>query len=636
VRRESGASGTAPRWAALAIALAVAAVYQGTLAGPLIYDDHLWITWNPSIRHLWPLTGFLSPPADSVAYGRPVLSLTLAINHAISGNAAWSYHLANLGIHMMAALALFGIARRTLELRPGPVPETRDRVLLALAVALLWAVHPLQTESVTYVIQRAESLMGLFYLLTLYCFIRSVQPPAPRAWRLLSVLACLLGMGTKEVMVTAPLIVLAYDRTFVAGSFQEALRLRWRLYLGLAGTWLVPALLAAGLHGRGVGLGLGYTWWAYALTECWVVPHYVLLSLWPYPLVFDYGTDVVGTIGEAIPWSIALAALAAAAWAAFRRRALLGFAGAWFFVILAPASSVIPVAFQPMAEHRMYLPLAGVVALLVAVSWALLGRRSLPVLLAAALALGIEARLRNGDYRSDTAIWGDTVLRRPTNPRARIALGSALALEGRDAGAAEQFQAALRVDPGSFEARRNLGLALFHMGRFEEALAQYRIAARSAPGSAPLHYDMGMALEVAGRLDQAVAEYGEAVRLDPQDGEAHNNLGGALFRQGRVGEAIAQYQLAILFIPDSARVHYNLAMALALMGRTGEAIGEYRATLRLEPGFAEAHNNLGGVLAQAGRTSEAIDEYEEALRIRPGYEKPRANLEELRARAPDR
>ena len=158
VNRETGASAPVPLWApVLAIVLATAAVYGGTLGGPLIYDDHLWITWNSSIRHLWPISGVLHPPADSVAFGRPVLSLTLALNYAISGNGAWSYHLANLGIHILAALALFGVARRTLELRPGLVPAGRDRVLVAFAVALLWAVHPIQTESVTYVIQRWSS-----------------------------------------------------------------------------------------------------------------------------------------------------------------------------------------------------------------------------------------------------------------------------------------------------------------------------------------------------------------------------------------------------------------------------------------------------------------------------------------------
>jgi protein O-mannosyl-transferase len=515
VRRDSRVSATSLRWAAvLGIVLAAASVYRGTFSAPLIYDDRIWITENPSIRHLGSLGAVLSPP-DLAVRGRPVLSLSLAANYAASGDSPWSYHLANLAIHIGAALALFGIMARTLAYRTARFPTGSDRIIAAFAVAVLWAVDPLQTESVTYVSQRAESLMGLFYLLTLYCFIRGAQDPDPRAWQLLSVASCALGMATKEVMVTAPLIVLAYDRTFVAVSLREALRLRWRLYLGLACTWLVLGFLSVGLRGRGVGFGLGYSWWSYGLTECWVVGHYILLALWPHPLVLDYGTDIIGGIRDALPWMCALAVLAGVALIALARRSALGFAGAWFFLILAPSSSIVPVAFQPMAEHRMYLPLAAVMAVVVAAAWTCAGRRSLPLLAAAALALGIGAFDRNRAYRSESSIWNDTVLKRPGNPRARMALGGALALEGRSADAARQFAEALRIDPGDYEARRSLGLALYNLGRTDDALAQYRLIAPPTPDSAPLHYDIGLALERSGRRAEAAGQYREALRLDP-------------------------------------------------------------------------------------------------------------------------
>lgn len=613
------------------IVLATVAVYRGTLSVPLIYDDHLWITWNPSIQHLRSLAAVLSPPAGSVVSGRPVLSLSLALNYAASGNSAWSYHLANLVVHILAALTLLGIVRRTLAFRPDLVPSSRDRVIPAFAVALLWAVHPLQTESVTYVVQRAESLMGLFYLLTLYCFIRGVQEQGSRTWRLLCVLCCLLGMGTKEVMVTAPLAVLAYDRTFVAESFRGALRLRWRLYAGLASTWVLLALLAADLRGRGVGFGLGYGWWSYGLTECWVIVHYVLLAVWPHPLVFDYGTDIVGTLRQALPWACVLAALVAGTLYAFARRSALGFAGVWFLLILAPASSIVPVAFQPMAEHRMYLSLAAVAAVVVAGFWAWLGRLCLPWVLVLASALGACAYERNLAYRNEISIWSDTVLRRPSNARAHIALGSALALEDRNAEAAEQFTEALRIDPGDFEARRNLGLALYHMGRSDEALAEYRRIAAPKPDSAPLHFDIALALDRAGRAGEAIGEYERALRLDPGDGEARTNLGIALFQAGRVAEAVVQYGLALRSLPDSAQVHFNLGMALARLGGIERAIAQYQEAVRLQPGYAEARNNLGILLAETGRVPEAIAQYEEALKIRPDYAMARANLAALKA-----
>ena len=513
------------RWAAiLAIAAAVGAAYRGALAAPFLYDDHVWVTGNASIKSLWPVSRVLAPAANPLVRGRPVLNLSLALNHAVGGDRPWGYHAVNLAIHIGAALALFGVARRTLGLLGSRFPGEGDRLLAALAVALLWALHPLHTEAVTYVSERSESLMGLFYLLTLYGFIRGSAPGASRAWLPLSAAACLLGMATKEVMVTAPLAVLAYDRTFVAGGARAALRLRPRYYGSLALTWLVLAWLCAGLRARGVGYGLGFTWWGYGLTECRAVAHYALLALVPFPLVFDYGAHLAGSAIGAVPWALALAALAAAVGAAFRRRTLAGFAGAWFLGILAPASSVVPVAFQPMAEHRMYLPLAGVAALAVAGAWAWLGRRSLPLLSAAALALGVLTHLRNADYRSEVAIWSDTVLRRPSNPRARLALGEALAGEGRHREAAAQFAEALRIDPGDFEARHGLGLALFHMGRPVEALVQYRSVVAPTPDSAPLHRDTALALERLGRLPEAAEEYARAARLDPEDAQARAGL----------------------------------------------------------------------------------------------------------------
>ncbi len=637
ISRDTESSAGSLRWAAiLAIVLSAIVVYRGTLAAPLIYDDRLWITWNPSIQHLRSIMAVLSPPAGSVVFGRPVLSLSLALNYAVSGENAWSYHLGNLGIHILAALVLFGIVARTLEFRPAAVPTEGDRTLAAFAVALLWALHPLQTESVTYVIQRAESLMGLFYLLTLYCFIRGARSPQPRAWHLGAVLFCLLGMATKEVMVTAPLIVLAYDRTFVAGSFREALRLRRGLYLGLACTWIVPGFLTLGLHGRGVGYGLGYSWKAYGLTECWVVAHYLLLALWPHPLVFDYGTDIVGGLRDVLPSACLLAVLVGATLIAFIRRTVLGFAGVWFFLILAPSSSVVPVAFQPMAEHRMYLSLAAVMVLLVAGAWAALGRRSILVVLAAALVFGTCSYARNRDYRTEASIWADTVQRRPRNSRAHLALGSALAMEWRNQEAAEQFEETLRIDPGDFQARRNLGMAFYHMGRAEDALAQYRAIAPPTPDSAALHYDIGLALDLAGRTDQAIGEYTRAVELNPADAEARNNMGSALFRTGRDMDAVLQYGRALSISPDSARIHFNLALVLVRMGGIEKAMGQYREAIRIEPGYAEAHNNLGNLLEQVGDTAAAIAQYEMAVRAKPDYAAARLNLERLRALSPPR
>ena len=336
------------------------------------------IVENPTIRQLWPLSKALCPPNHGEPVtGRPLLNLSLAVNYAISKLDVWSYHATNLAIHLLGSLLLFGILRRTFLL-----PAMRERwgaaaTPLAFVIALFWAIHPLQTESVTYISQRAESLVGLFYLLTLYCFIRGVDSARADGSGIRgAALACLLGMASKEVMVSAPLIVLLYDRTFLAGSFREAWRRRGRFYVALAGTWLLLGWLVISAGGRGgtAGFGVGISWWAYLCTQFGAIVHYLRLCVWPHPLLLDYGTGTAHGVWEILPYAIVLGLLGAATVAALWRWPKVGFLGAWFFAILAPTSSVVPVATQTVAEHRMYLPLAAVLTGLV-VGGYLVGQR---------------------------------------------------------------------------------------------------------------------------------------------------------------------------------------------------------------------------------------------------------------------
>jgi hypothetical protein len=320
---------------AVGLIAAVALVYWNSLGAPFLFDDAGAVTDNPTIRRLDSLA-VLRPPADgSTTTGRPVVNLSYAINYAISGENVWSYHALNIAIHALAALTLMGIIRRARPCARGWSPPTGDAsipsrapsILPAFLIALLWALHPLQTESVVCVAQRTETLCGLWYLLTLYGFIRATDPscsgrPWSRRWLAVSIAACLVGMGTKEVMVTAPLVVLLYDRTFVAGTFAAAWRQRRGYYAGLAATWLLLAWLvldSRGARGASAGFGLGVSWWTYLLKQCEAILLYLQLSIWPHPLVLDYGTAVVDSLA-AVWWQafVVVALLTATAWALVR------------------------------------------------------------------------------------------------------------------------------------------------------------------------------------------------------------------------------------------------------------------------------------------------------------------------------
>jgi len=589
-----------PGWPAAAggaaLAAAAIAAYSGTFSVPFLFDDDASIAGNPTIRHLG--TAFW-PPANRTVTGRPILNLSLAVNYALSGTAVWSYHALNLAIHILAGLVLFGIVRRTLGPRGYSAPTA-----LAFSTALLWTLHPLQTQAVTYIAQRAESLMGLFYLLTLYCFIRGAGTDDPRGspWLALSVASCLLGMATKEVMASAPLIVLLYDRTFVAGSFREAFRRRWRVHGAMAATWLVLAFLVLSAHRRegGAGSVAAAAWWRYALTQLPAIAHYLRLCFWPYPLVFDYGTALSAPSLQILPSALLVAGLAAATLLALIRRPAAGFLGASFFAILAPSSSLVPVAGETMADYRMYLPLIPVAVLVVLEVDRRLGRAAPALWLILAAALGLATARRNRDYSSEQAIWSDTVAKRPGNYRARNNLGLLLSkVPGGLDGAVEQYREALRLNPGSAEEHINLGDALLNVpGRLDEAIAQFEEARRLEPALYGAYIGMGNALSrVPGRLDEAIAQFGEALRLKPDSAEGHFNLGNALSRApGRLDEAIAQYEEALRLRPAYARAHFGLAVALlGLGGRTAEARAHLEAGLRLQPGDAQARQILDGI-----------------------------------------
>jgi tetratricopeptide (TPR) repeat protein len=629
-----------PTWfAVLLIAGGALLAYHNTFAVPFIFDDNSSIAENPTLRNL--ATAW-SPPQGGghTVSGRPFLNFTLALNHLTGGTSVWGYHLVNLLIHVAAGCTLFGIVRRTL-VRPLLVARFgRDATWLALAVALLWTLHPLQTQAVTYIVQRAESLVSLMYLLTLWCFIRAADfcllSKGSSRWNWWSVAAwfsCLLGMASKEVMVTAPVMVALYDRVFVAGSWREVWKQRGGLHLALAATWLLLAWLVIGTAGRGgtAGLGGAMSPWGYALTQVGAVVHYLRLVLWPQPLVFDYGKDLVAGWREVWWQALILFPLALASlWAAWRGR-VVGYLGVFFFVVLAPSSSFVPVVTQTMSEHRVYLALAAVVVLVVAGLYSVMGRRSFAVFAIMAVGLAAATVRRNHDYRTELAIWEDTVVKRPANVRALAALGAIHQAAGRMDEARVLLQEAVRVAPDSIEARNNLGNAWMKAGNWAEAEACFRQALALQPGEPYALNNLGNALVQLGRPAEAVAQFEAAVRAKPDFPEPRYNLANTFAQTGRIAEALTHYDAYLLLKPDDAEARSNYATTLQMTRRFDDAVTQLEFAVKLRPGDAELQNNLGAALAQAGKPAEALKHFEEAVRLKPDFAEARANAERAKA-----
>jgi hypothetical protein len=463
-------------------------------------------------------------------------------------------------------------------------------VPIAFSVALLWALHPLNTEAVDYVTQRTEIMMGFFYLMTLYASLRAVaQPVWP--WTVAAVVCSAAGMACKESMVTAPIAVVLVDRVFVFASLREAIHERWRLYAGLAATWLVLAALVAGAPGmRSAGFATGIGVWTYLLNQTVMIVRYLRLAVWPNALVVNYGWAVPLHLQDVWPQAVAVVALLAGTAVALWRRPALGAAGAWFFLTLAPTSSILPIATEVGAERRMYLPLVALVGLVVigaTVLWdrfheARGGERSgvwsgrvvaAIAVTAVAAALGTGTILRNLEYRSAVTLAETAVERWPSSVGEHF-LGTELALAGRKEEARPHL---LRAVPGAPRAYYNLATIELDGGEWEAAIRDFRIFLEKQPlllEAVDARLLLAQALGRVERWSEAIEECRQVLTMNPsrdQSLDARLMIADALRRQGGLRGRAGAVSGYVQERPSDAKASAGLAISLVGLSRQGEA-----------------------------------------------------------------
>lgn len=498
--------------------------YANAMSTPFLFDDVGGIVNNQGARQLWPPAAVMNVGADETPWGRPLVAFSLATNYALGGLDVRGYHLVNLGIHIGAALVLFALLQRMLLL----APAVRERsTALAFIVALLWLVHPIATSVTTYTIQRAESLMALCYLSTMLLAVRSVTDTRPWVTGG-AILFCALGMCSKESMVTAPLAVLALDLVLLDGN---QMRRRRPLYVGLASTWLLLAILmwtwprAASVGGDQIA-SLDYL-----LMQSQIIMHYLGLVLWPTALSLDYQWARVDLL-QALPYGLLLTgALAVSLWLLCYHRSLWGYPGAFLFLVLAPTSSIIPIHTSVAADHRMYLPGAAMLALLVLLIDAALQRTSITdrlkpwagmamvtIVAAALAAVTID---RNRDYASPATMWRDVTQKQPTNPRGWNNLGGYHYQSGQHEQAFASFRQAVDLDPDYDSALTNLGTMLGQQGRLPAGIELLRRAVELNPAYLLGWVNLGLLAFEAGDLDLAATACQAALRLQPHEPTAN-------------------------------------------------------------------------------------------------------------------
>ncbi len=570
------------------IVVAVVVSYLNSFSNPFIFDDWNIIRYDPGISMLWSFS-FSS---------RFIADITFKLNYALGGFNVADYHATNMIIHLIAGLLLYGIIRRTLLLPVFASKFQSSAPWLAAACASLWSVHPLQTESVTYICQRYESLTGMFLFLCLYSFVRAQSSALKRLWCDIALAACVLGMGSKQSMVIAPFIVILYDHIFLSRSFRDLLRERWKLHAALFLTLgILPMLhlnsVRAVIQAGEIGLkAQPVSPLTYLFTQFGVILHYLKLSVVPYPLCLDYAWPVaIGWREITIP-GVLVAVLLAATYCTLRRRQPAGFIGAWFFITLLPASGLVPIA-DMAAERRMYLPLAAVVCFAVLAycrfRCAIFGRLQLRRALDIGVFVGVAGMFcfltieRNADYGSEKGMLGKIAAARPHNFRAQIGFTSCLLADDK----LDEADAAARL--------------LLH--RLDSAAADKSIRyRRTAAGNVEFyipeaHDQYGRVLLAKGKVREAIAEFNEAVRLRPDCQAYYNNLALAVFFAGDLNAAIKICETAIAVDPAYAKAYALLGYIMARQGRHAEAEAYYRKALKLDSNQVSAESELAWLLA---------------------------------------
>jgi predicted negative regulator of RcsB-dependent stress response len=597
------------------VVLLIAIVYRTSYRAGFVFDDQVRIVAaERSIDHLWPPAGWLTGSQ------RPVVGFTLAVNHAIGGLEPSGYHVLNVIIHAIAATLVLGVvveAGRRLRAR-GLVELDEPRLLgVGLAITLLWAMHPVQTATATYVIQRAESLAAMFGLLAIYALLRLATETASRGWAIGVVVATVFALGSKPAAVTLPVLLFAVDVAVVTGSVRASWRARRSLWIGVllaSVTTLVATGAVLGLivtEGRRSGAGVGVVDVGpveYAISQLGAIGVYARAFVDPRAMSIDHGVAAIEPVWTRVVGTSVLVVIAALVAIGLRRRAWWTVLPIAVVLVMLPTTSVVPLA-DPVADHRLHpalLPIvAGIVVAIVAGLRIITRRRptlagplggvAVVSFVGVLVASAVAVNRRNHDYLEPERLWADVVERRPDEVRGLVNRASVALEEGRNEDAARDLAAAEAIEPGNPVVILNLALLDVRFDRAAAALERLAVAEKSRPRDPVLHLARGDAYRMLGRDADAVESYRVGAALQPGDPLVRLALGNALAATEELDEAADAFHEAAGLADDPALVasaFYNEGNMRFRQDRFAEAIVAYDAALRADPDHAGARRWL--------------------------------------------
>jgi len=626
--------------------------YLNCFNNKFVFDDIPLILENRTIRGIEKVPYLLGIGTGRVSY-RPIRTISYALDYTLNkklwrgkykgddeGLNPLGYHISNLFYHIITSFLVFLIVYRLVA-----------NYKVAFLAASLFALHPVHTDSVTYLSGRRDILFSMFYLAGFYFFIRYRQT-RKLIFIIASFLAYLLSLGSKEMAVTLPAIFLCYD---LVEDFTGKVRRINLTYLKELLLSLKKVIVQARYLYSLMFLGaLAYSYYKIFiktpssqsyyygdsmlttfLTVGKILFHYIWLLLYPIRLNADYSYNAFPLSSSFFEPAtfFSFMFLVVVGYVLLRLltyHKMLAFGGIWFFITLLPVCHIFP-HHELLAEHYLYLPSVGICLLLAVVLERFLkdGRYRYGIHLSFVAVLFLfSLRIvdRNRDWRDELTLWEKTVDTVPQCARAHSNLGAVY--EGRDMldKSIDECKRALIINPNYARAHNNLGTAYVGKGRLDEAISEYKKALNIKPRYAKAHYNLGVAYFKWGKLDEAIAEYRQALTIKPRYAEAHSNLGITYVKKGKLDRAISKYKKALSIKPRYADAHYNLGIAYAKKGRLDEAITEYKQAITLKPQNVEARTNLGAAYVKKGRLDEAISEYRNALALKPRYADAHYNL----------
>ena len=647
--------------------------YCNTLKNDFVFDDLPLIQGNETLPSLKNLHSIVSTIIKKHGY-RPIRALSYAIDYHFSGLNPLSYHLSNIIYHIITILLVYFITFHLLSNR-----------VTAFIAALLFAVHPVHTESVTYISGRRDILFTLFYLTGFYFFLR-YRKAQRSAFIFLSIAAYFLSIGSKEMGATLPLIFVLYDllnglEQGVKGSklnlFKELIKglknIRTKhkyfytsFFAGALAFTFYKVFISSPSHQKGYyGDSLLTTF----LTVIKIIIHYLKLLVVPITLIADYSYDAFPLVSSPFDWSFLISAVLLSVLLFILVRTLttrkwIAFGGFWFFITLLPVCHIIP-HHELLAEHYLYLPSYGFCLIGALFFTSLLANKRYSFLSLFSLIIIISLfslRIidRNKDWKDGMALWSKTVSTVPRCVRAQSNLGVEYIKERRYKEAIAHCKAAIEINPEYAEAYNNMGLALKEQGLYDDAISSFTKAIRvkrryfeawnnmattyerkgdydiairlfknilkKKPKYAQAYNNLGIVYQKSGQLDLAKEHFSKTLSLDPSHLEALNNLGVWYMNQGMYDMASEEFKKALELHPDSAEVRCNLGTVYNNQGWYDSAVTELKEALRLKPNFVDAMNNLGNAYRGKGWYDRALEAYKKTLEINPDLAIPHFNI----------